>query len=267
MASRHHTPELPEPVAAFLRGPWSQVLAEVQLREEEGTLDAAPYEAVVEDLVTSANFPRTRQDYAELVHLLPGLLARIHEGLLLVRYPQEPISLFLDQLSSLHERVLEEHRQAMSQALESGWSQPVPLDSMPADLAAMPAQAQEQARQEGSEQAGARPGAAAPPDADEALQPTPTLAGALEAAARLDVPSLAVGAWVDLDQDGQWLRAQLTWVSHNRHHFMFVSGAGLAHALSHRMIERLQQQGRLRLAAQPLHVDVVLQPASPSGPG
>lgn len=250
MGARHHAPALPEPLAAFLRGPWSQVLAEVQLRGEEGLLDPAPYQTVVEGLVRSAAFPQTRQDYAELVHLLPGLLARIHEGLLLVRYPQEPISLFLDQLSGLHERVLEEHRQAMSLARESGWSQasgwsqPAPLEEPPPG--------------DGAEAAAASAGAE-PSKADPALAPTDTLASALEAAARLDMATLTVGAWVDLEHGGQWVRAELTWVSGNRQQFMFVSGGGLAHALSQRMIERLQQQGRLRLAAPAQPVDVVLQ--------
>ncbi len=234
MGMRHHAPSVPEPVAAFLRGPWSQVLAEAHLRAEEGTLDPSPFEAVVEDLVASVDPPQSRQEYAVLVQSLPGLLARLNEGLVMVRYPQEPITAFLDQLSALHEGVLEDHRRAMAFARESGWSQSMPLQ----ESAAAPL---------------------APQEPQELL---------MEAAAHTEEPlplpepvalqDILVGAWVDLLHEGAWVRAQLTWIGQNRSLFMFVSTSGLSHAMSRRMMDRLEGQGRLRVAAGALPVDLVV---------
>ncbi len=245
MSARHHAPALPEPVAAFLRGPWSQVLAEAHLRAEEGTLDPASYESVVEDLVASVDFPQSRHDYAQLVQSLPGLLARLNEGLVMVRYPQEPITLFLDQLSALHNGVLEEHRRAMAQARDSGWSHSMPLSELPGDSAAAPLAPL-------SPLAPSQP-AIDPPAAEEPLPPSAPVA----------LQDILVGAWVDLLHEGAWLRAQLTWIGHNRSLFMFVSGSGLSHAMSRRMMDRLEGQGRLRVAAGALPVDLVLADRPP----
>ena len=72
---------------------------------------------------------------------------------------------------------------------------------------------------------------------------------------------LQVSDWVDLQLGGVWVRAEMTWVSPNRALFMFVSGAGLAHAMSRRTMDRLQTHGRLRLGLPPTRIDLVLDTA------
>jgi hypothetical protein len=64
------------------------------------------------------------------------------------------------------------------------------------------------------------------------------------------------GDWADLLLGGVWVRARLTWISHNRSLFMFVSGSGLAHAMTRRTMGRLQAQGRLRLGFSPPEFDL-----------
>ncbi|MFO1193382.1 MAG: hypothetical protein U1F00_14635, partial [Rhodoferax sp.] len=73
-----------------------------------------------------------------------------------------------------------------------------------------------------------------------------------------EAPDTAVeaGEWADLLLGGVWVRARLTWISPNRSLFMFVSGAGLAHAMTRRMMDRLQAQGRLRLGFKPPEFDL-----------
>ena len=68
-----------------------------------------------------------------------------------------------------------------------------------------------------------------------------------------------LGSSVDLLLGGAWVRAELTWISHNRNLFMFISGAGLAHAMSRRTMDRLETQGRIRVVAAVVEVDLELE--------
>lgn len=233
LMERLRTAGLPALVAGFLRGPWSQVLAEARLRGPAEDPDPRGYMALVDDLVWSVQRPADGRDYARLVKLIPRLLARLNEGLVLIRYPQEPLSIFLDELIALHERVLAEHRAAIAaaraaQALrEPGTPPPAPAPA-DAEPEALPSEIQ--------------------PESDSALDVLGSTEG--EGAA------VEAGDWADLLLGGVWVRARLTWISHNRSLFMFVSGAGLAHAMTRRTMDRLQAQGRLRLGFQPPEFDL-----------
>jgi len=231
---------LPALVAGFLRGPWAQVLAEVRLRAPAEDPDPRGYMALVDDLVWSVQRPTDGRDYSRLVKLIPRLLARINEGLVLIAYPQEPLSIFLDEMIALHERVLTDHRSAMATA-----------------------RAAQIARHEGK--AGAVPDAlnsaegnaepvagGLPPE----LAAEPDSALDVLASAESDGTPVEAGEWADLLLGGVWVRARLTWISPNRSLFMFVSGAGLAHAMTRRTMDRLQAQGRLRLGFLPPQFDL-----------
>jgi hypothetical protein len=60
------------------------------------------------------------------------------------------------------------------------------------------------------------------------------------------VDSLNTGTWVDLALAGTWVRAQLTWASPQRTLFMFISGAGMAHSMSRKTLERLKKSRLIR---------------------
>jgi hypothetical protein len=215
---------LPELVASFLRGPWSQVLAESHLLNHGENGDAQGYLTLVDDLVWSVQLDRVRQDHARLVRMIPKLLARLNEGLMLIRYPPEPIAIFLDDLSALHDKVLDEHRRARAAARAQGL-----LDDAPDSISDLP----EAPDSEAPADSGIVP--LPPSDGDSVLQET-------------YLPSdQSVGAEVELMLDGAWVRAKLTWIGRNRNLFMFVSGAGLAHAMSRRSMDRLQAAGRIRV--------------------
>lgn len=232
MMDRFRSANLPELVASFLRGPWAQVLAETHLQNEQngnGRLraeqdDPRGFLMLVDDLVWSVQLHLVRQDYPRLVRMIPRLLARLHEGLLLIRYPQEPIALFLDQLSALHDKVLEDHRRAVAaaRALE------VEADS---ELAASDALREGDIGDTGM----------------GALEPV--AADTTEDAWRDDLApgDQAVGARIALLLGGEWVPATLTWIGRNRNLFMFVSASGLSHAMSRRTMGRLQSQGRIRV--------------------
>jgi hypothetical protein len=223
---------LPALVAGFLRGPWSQVLAESRLRSPGEDPDPRGYMALVDDLVWSVQRQADGRDYSRLVKLIPRLLARINEGLVLIRYPQEPLSIFLDELIALHERVLAYHRTALAAArgARAAWATAVPEADASAE----------------------------PPPSELPPEPVVESDSALDVLASGDAGGAPVeaGDWADLLLGGVWVRARLTWISHNRSLFMFVSGSGLAHAMTRRTMDRLQAQGRLRLGFSPPEFDL-----------
>ncbi len=258
LMERFRSVSLPALIGEFLRGPWAKVLAETSLHDEEDDPDPKGYLALVDDLVWSIQRPADGRDYARLVKLIPRLLAHINEGLVLIRYPQESVSLFLDELNALHDKVLEDHRSAIASARAAQRARKAEEDE--AARAALAPPEQEPAPGTGSD---AMPQARSAPEPDPGPESGFPDSG-LEADSTFDSlsPSEAndveTGDWADLLLGGVWVRARLTWISHNRSLFMFVSGAGLAHAMTRRMMDRLQSQGRLRLGFAPPELDLQL---------
>mgnify|MGYP000414997069 CR=1 FL=1 len=250
LMERFRNSTLPALVGGFLRGPWAKVLAETSLREKDDDPDPKGYLALADDLVWSVRRPADGHDYARLLKLIPRLLARINEGLVLIRYPQESVSVFLDELNALHIKVLEDHRSAISVAraaqlarrVAAGSLRTVAGQSTTAQDAEQPPAAQVEPQEELQE-------------AQEAQEESDS---ALDSLSPSEASVVETGAWADLLLGGVWVRARLTWISPNRSLFMFVSGAGLAHAMTRRMMDRLQSQGRLRLGFSPPEFDLQL---------
>ncbi len=240
MMERFKNTPLPERVAGFLRGPWSQVLAEVHLRNDSPDPDPRGYLALVGDLAWSVQPPRVQLDHARLVRLIPRLLGRLNEGLVLIRYPQEPVSIFLDDLSALHEKALEEYRRALAAARFLAAAQSG-VEAVEAPLSA--------------------PVALSETDDEDATWPlVPARARVVHAFTRIaSAPrDLLLGSTVDLLLEGEWVQAELTWINHNRNLFMFISGSGMAHAMSRRTMDRLEAQGRIRVISAISEVDLEL---------
>ncbi len=228
MMERFRDAGLPQLVAGFLRGPWSQVLAESHLQNDGAQSDAQGFLTLVDDLVWSVQRTQVRQDPAGLVRMIPRLLARLNEGLLLIRYPPEPIAIFLDALSALHDKVLDDYRRAKAQARAAVRGQTSPEDA-PDSISGMHEAADSEGLQSDSDMVPL--GIADGTDTRDTYIPS----------------DQSVGAEVELMLDGVWLRAKLTWIGRDRKLFMFVSGAGLAHAMSRRSMDKLQAQGRIRV--------------------
>jgi hypothetical protein len=241
MMERFKNTLLPERVAGFLRGPWAQVLAEVHLCNDTPDPDPRGYLALVDELAWSVQPPMVQLDYARLVRLIPRLLGRLNEGLVLIRYPQEPVSIFLDDLSALHEKALEEYRRALATARSLA------------------------AAQSGAEAVEAPPGATVAQsetddeDATWPLVPARNRGGRVFSGIASAPHDLLLGSTVDLLLEGDWVQAELTWSNHNRNLFMFISGAGMAHAMSRRTMDRLETQGRIRVISAISEVDLELE--------
>jgi hypothetical protein len=84
--------------------------------------------------------------------------------------------------------------------------------------------------------------------ADEAPVPAPGV--------RLE--DLHMGAWVEIQIKGEWVRAQLTWQSPHSTLFMFTSHAGTAHSMSRRTLDKLRGAGHLKVVADRPVVDEAL---------
>jgi hypothetical protein len=72
------------------------------------------------------------------------------------------------------------------------------------------------------------------------------------------VNAIAIGSWVEMMLDTQWVRAQLTWASPHRTLFMFVSNGGKAHSMSQRTMDKLRSQNMIRVVSDGRLVDKAL---------
>lgn len=233
---------VPDIVTTFLRGPWSQVVAEAQLRFADGSGDASEYQALVDDLIWSVQVKLAARNRARLVQLVPSMLVKMRQGLHLVDYPEERMTAFFDALISVHEKAFEAARPATSEVApaEAG----APLTVTPVQDSA-PLTAEEGlwvAESEAADSGFLRDAAIEePPELPETAEPGE--------AQEWTADELVIGSWVDLALAGQWVRAQLTWASPHRTLFMFISGAGLAHSMSRRSMDRLRGLGLIRLVS------------------
>lgn len=268
--------KIPDFIAAFLCGPWSQVVAESQLRAD-GTTDADGYLALVDDLIWSVQSKLVRRNRTRLVQVVPNLLVRLRHGLMMIEYPPERIPRFLDQLIALHEKAFEAPK--VKEPLPSKTTQPAedlgdPMDGLEVtELAAIPDELPEEFSQDSGGQ-GTGYGVIEATDsdsiwmagheADEAgyLPEGDVMPGAASPGAPVsgtwNAADLAIGCWVELQLKGEWVRAQLTWASPHRTLFMFISGKGLAHSMSRRTMEQLRTRGLMRIVSERHMVDNAL---------
>lgn len=229
---------VPELVVSFLRGPWSLVVAEIQLHGADGSHDADGYVALVDDLVWSVQRKLTRRNRNRLVEMVPQMLVKLRQGLQLIAYPEDRILPFFDGLISLHEQAFENSRLGdIDGSHEDGSGDDEEVASaMPDDGGFWMAEgeaADSGFLDDDPEQVSIHPAdAVAPVDPDA-----------------WDADSLGNGSWVDLALDGVWLRAQLTWASPHKTLFMFTSAGGRAHSMSRRTMDRLRTTGLVRLVS------------------
>ena len=71
-------------------------------------------------------------------------------------------------------------------------------------------------------------------------------------------PALAVGTWVDLRVEGQWERTQLSWIGPHGTLFLFTSARGRSQSMTLRLLDRLIEQGAMRIVTQQTVVEGAL---------
>jgi hypothetical protein len=253
----------PREVAAFVAGPWAQVMAQARLSDTSGATDPGGHAALVADMLWSAQPRVASTNPAKLQRLMPLLQHELRNGLATIDYPLPATQRFLDQLAALHQRALAGDAQA---------SRPVPLSTTltPDELLALAAD------QEDNESD--VPGAwLAPTEAQhsgfvethQSIAPKPlfqpTQAGFSDTRPRQEelAPSMAdtglrPGSWVEMLTDGNWVRNQLTWASPHATLFMFADAGGTTHSMTRRLLDKMLKSGALRIVSDQAVVDGAL---------
>jgi hypothetical protein len=253
-------------VRDFLRNAWAQVVAEAQLSCEDGSSDPHGYRALVDDLVwsvqkTSAQRGRARR----LVQMIPGLLQRLREGLQRIGYPSELTQRFFDHLITLHRAAVQEGRDPAAQAAaDAAWEEQSQFTDSAVEMWLDGVEVQESGYVDFPGLEMDTEHVASPEAAQQEAQAAQQAAQQAEevgaegeiAAGKPD--DLRVGAWVEIDIKGEWVRAQLTWCSPHSTLFMFTSIGGTAHSMSRRTLDRLRSAGQVRIVAERPVVDEAL---------
>jgi hypothetical protein len=275
--------EVAEFVADFLKGSWAQVVAEAQLSCADGSDDPYGYRAMVDELIwsvqkTTAQRGRTRR----LVQLIPGLLAKLREGLHRIDYPPELTQRFFDNLITIHRAAVQEGRDpAVAAAAEAAEAEESRFDMDAAEAAmwmaqdevmesgyldvesylppdAVPQPEEEPASSLPQEEPSPAAQAPVPAEAQAPREAPEPVEAAREAPEPVGAGDLRTGTWVELIVSGKWTRMQLTWSSPMGTLFMFTSLAGTAHSMSRRTMERLRADGMIRIVADRNVVDEAL---------
>jgi hypothetical protein len=251
MRRRPDLAEAPRELAAFVTGPWCQVMAQARLADQSGAADPGGYRELISDLVWSAQPRLSGANAARLAALAPDLVAKLREGLKVIDYPAASTKRFLDWLAGTF-------RQAAHAADHLAQEPATPVAQEPEALGAgadvehdswlAPLEAQHSSFIETQQTLEPKP----------LFQPTqagfvPTQPSADEAAPELAEAALQPGTWVEMFMDGGWGRYQLTWASPHGTLFMFSGARGKPHSMTGRLLAKMLKGGALRLiSAQPV---------------
>ena len=242
--------EVPEFVQRFLAGPWAQAVAESQLAPAPAGASAEALDGVADELIWSVQPALIRRDMDRLGRLVPRLVGQLRQGLERIGYPAELTGTFLDALVALHEKAFDVPTLTQVPFIELT-DVVVPEAAPVADELAA------------AEKLADGPVPAAKSESvPEPLPDTFWIAGQdAEDAGFVDAASgpmpleplvpadLGTGAWVDLKERGEWVRAQLTWTSPRGGLYLFISSKGLAHSMTRRTLDRLLGQDALRIVS------------------
>ncbi len=279
--------DVPREVVDFACGPWAQAVAESQLQCTDGTSDPQGYQELVAELYWSVQPRVAKRNRRRLVQLIPGMLAKLRQGLQLIDFPPERITDFFTELISMHEAALEGGRAKAAAAAEQAMANEAVMDGAELE-GAMTDRAELEALYAASTEGAPEVAVAAEQDtADFSASRAPAIAGddknsgvwlaqrevddagflqedsvmpqevdAVQAdTAQAGTPdpvtptAISIGSWVELMLEGQWVRVQLTWASPHRTLFMFVAHGGKAHSMSQRTMDKLRAQGMIRLVS------------------
>lgn len=239
---------VPAVVIDFLCGPWAQVVAQARIKGGNGSAAADKYQALITAMLWSAHPELARQSVSKLTRVVPKLLSTLREGLDTIQYPATKTSAFLEALMAIHQV-----------AFRATPDTPVAPDPLPARAEGAhvveegnpwiaPQEARSSNLMELSELVEEAPAPAAPADMLSAQTSVP-----------LDPDAeLPIGAWVELNSNGQWVRTQLTWSSPHGTLFLFTSAYGTTQSMTRRSRDKLVQAGKLRLVSNQAVVEVAL---------
>ena len=240
-------------VLDFLMGPWSQVVAHVQLHDTSGAEDPGHYRELAAALLWSAQPELTRQKIGKLTQLIPKLLGKLREGLNLIDYPSLKTSVFFELLMNLHQQAFKPALPVVEPVVVVGLH-PSLLEEVDTWVAPSEARAS---------------GFMEMPDALMPVESAPVAApGDLLSYKPLVLEQdvvLPVGSWVEMLVKGAWVRSQLSWASPHGTLFLFTSTYGSTQSMTRRSRDKLLAAGTMRvISGQPVvdkALDAVVQSA------
>ena len=240
---RIHSPQLPEVIGNFLVGCWEGVLAAGYAQAGE---DGAPWTRAIEtmdELIWSAAPKRVVEDRKQLVSLLPGLLKRLQEGMVLVGLPDAERDQFFSRLVKCH-----------ADAIKSGLDSMTQEEAVQAAFVAQAFDAEEAA--EMAQQVAEPSDFMEIPVLQDVIEPDPAFVEAVSAESDAEtdagwqtltigdaswqgpqetagddydamVKRLKRGTWIEFEQEsGESKRVKLAWVSPLKGLFLFTNRLG-----------------------------------------
>lgn len=217
---------VPEDILDFVTGPWAEVVARAKQRQStDSERDPGGYLALVPSLLWSVS-AKAAKDTARLVALAPRLQRRLARGLQSVGRSEVEIAALAARIGSLQQRVLDMGKAEPNKPqIESA---PVPGQQVQSFQQMKPASAM----------------------APEIEVPAESMSESGKAVPEAGV-QWALGTWVELRNERQQLRTQLTWVSPQQSLFLFTAEDGSTQSMTRRMRDKLLAKGQLtRIAAQ-----------------
>lgn len=251
-------------IAAFVTGPWAQVMAHERLTAESdvSAKRKAVFSLALGDLLRSANVAQASRHRKWLVKIIPGMTDAVREGLLSIDYPLSLSKPFFDELMRLHELALSLPPENIETVRKNSQVQGLAVITADAFNSQNPWLQSSEAKQSGfmdfpDTQEEAHDASNAPAPQPGTSSPSVTVTDALAAAPSVDlqdtqsmqsqdVLDMQLGIWVELVANHRWVRAQLSWISPHSTLFMFTSGGGHCHSMTARTLEQAVAQGRFR---------------------
>lgn len=237
----------PAMVLEFLYGPWSLVMADARLSDQNRQPDPGGFGSAVTDLLWSVKLEFTFKEPARLLALIPALLGKLRAGLQSLGQDPAQSEEFLGKLMRLHQPVLERmHRRRLAPG-----AAPAPAPT-PMPEAAPATAEQRKPRSAEAPWLGPQEQSAAGFGSTVMQQPSEFAA---DAAANGDgagpdpssvLAGLGKGSRVELRVKDRWMRAQLVWTNAKRNMYMFVSNGRQPHSMTNRSAEKLIAQQQMR---------------------
>ena len=251
--------QVPHEISRFLLGPWAQVMAQARLTDQSGCTDPGRYRELVDALIWSAQPELTRMNVGRLARLLPKLLTKLREGLASIDYPEAKTGAFFELLMQLHQQAFKPAPDPAQRAAKPAQhkSKPRPVPRTDEEPWIAPSEAKESGYIESTIAPESQSATTAPMEAANDAQAAAAQAGAL-AEGSTSQGTMAIGTWVDLLVAGKWERTQLSWIGPHGTLFLFTSAYGRTQSMTQRLLDRLIEQGSMRVVTQQTVVEGAL---------